>query len=119
MVGFSRFKASLTGIYEKTPIAIATLYLMPYQKLAHHAMFYILVDPRYRRKGIGRSMLKNLAHLAKTRFALEHIHCEVFSGSPLLFLLEKEGFTRFITQENYVKQDDKYLARTLWRKSLG
>lgn len=67
-VGFSKFKASLTGVFDGKPIAIGTLFLMPYKKVAHHCSFYLIVDPKFRNRGVGNSMLKNLLHLARTRF---------------------------------------------------
>lgn len=112
-VGFSRFKASLSATFEGKVIGLATLYLMPYRKLAHQAMFYMMVDPSMRKKGVGSSLLKNLMHLAKTRFFLESLQCEIFEGSPLLFLLEKEGFSSFALQEKYIKKNDLYYHRNL------
>ena len=54
---------------------------MPYKKVAHHCLFKIVVDPKHQRKGIGRALLKNLKHLAKTYFHLELMHIEVFEGA--------------------------------------
>src|SRR3990167_1597264 len=59
-IGFSKFKASLTGTIEGTPCSIGTLFLMPYKKVAHHCSFYLIVDPLHRRRGIGTSMIRNL-----------------------------------------------------------
>ncbi len=33
-VGFYRYRCSLTAVYKGTPVALATLYLQPYKKLA-------------------------------------------------------------------------------------
>jgi RimJ/RimL family protein N-acetyltransferase len=104
-IGFSRFKASLTGLLEGKPCAIATLFLMPYKKVAHHCGIYLIVDPEHRRKGIGSSMLRNILHLGKTRFALESLHVEVYEPSLFLPLLEKAGFQLFAKQSNYIKVD--------------
>lgn|SRR3990167_8873588 len=113
-IGFSRFKASLTGTMNDVPCAIGTLFLMPYRKVAHHASFYLFVDPKGRRKGIGASMVRNLLHLAKTRFKLESLHVEVYDTSHLIPILEKLGFEVFARQENFIKIDGKGHARLLY-----
>jgi RimJ/RimL family protein N-acetyltransferase len=112
-IGFSRFKASLTGTLENKPCAVATLFLMPYKKVMHHCGFYIMVDPAHRRKGIGISMLRNIFNLAKTRFSLEAVHAEIFESSPLLPLLEKLDFQVFARQDNYMKIEGVPRARIL------
>jgi RimJ/RimL family protein N-acetyltransferase len=101
-IGFSKFKASLTGILQNEPCAVGTLFLMPYKKVAHHAAFYLIVDEKHRRKGIGTSMLLNLMNLAKTRFKLESLHAEVYEPSHLLPLLKKQRFEVFATQDDFV-----------------
>ncbi len=112
-IGFSKFKASLTGVLGNAPCAVGTLFLMPYKKVSHHASFYLMVDPNHRRKGIGTSMVRNLMHLAKTRFRLESIHAEVFDPGPLLPLLQKMEFEVFARQENFVHLEGQVRARVL------
>ncbi|MGH7249891.1 MAG: GNAT family N-acetyltransferase [Minisyncoccia bacterium] len=110
-IGFSKFKASLTGVIEDLPCAIGTLFLMPYRKVAHHCSFYLMVDPKHRRKGIGTSMVRNLLNLAKTRFKLEAVHVEVYEPSALAPLLLKMGFQEILRQENFVKINGTPRAR--------
>jgi GNAT superfamily N-acetyltransferase len=112
-IGFARYKASLTATVDGKPCGIATLFLMPYKKVAHHAMFYLIVDKPYRRRGIGSSLIKNILNLGKTRFRLESVHAEVFNGCAILPLLKKLHFLPFAYQELYVKDGEGYLARTL------
>lgn len=112
-IGFSRYRASLTGLIQDQPCAIGTLFLMPYKKVAHHCSFYLFVDPDHRRKGIGTSMVRNLLHLAKTRFRLESVHAEVFEPNPILSILQKNQFEVFARQENYVKIEECGRARIL------
>lgn len=112
-IGFSRFHSSLTGTWQNRPCAIGTLFLMPYRRVAHHASFYLIVDPTMRNRGIGSSMVKNLLHLAKSRFSLESLHVEVFEPSLLLPILEKFGFSIFARQENFVHVDDRCRSRIL------
>ena len=117
-MAFSRFSASLTAVLQGTPVGMATLFLMPYRKVAHHAFFKIIVDPKHQQKGIGEALLKNMMHLARNYFRLELIHTEVFEGNPFIQLLEKMKFHRFAYQEDFVKEEGKYFARSLYEKDL-
>lgn len=117
-IGFSRYSSSLTATLNGTPVGIATLFLMPYRKVAHHCLFKLIVDPKHQRKGIGFSLLKNLKHLAKNYFHLDLMHIEVFEGNPFVRLLEKQDFYEFARQEHFVKEEGKYLARLLYESNL-
>jgi RimJ/RimL family protein N-acetyltransferase len=117
-IGFSRYSSSLTATMDGVPCAIGTLFLMPYQKVTHHCLFKMIVDPKYQRKGIGSSLLKNLKHLAKQYFRLELMHIEVFEGNPIVHLLHQSDFHKFARQERYVKENGKYLARILYQSYL-
>lgn len=112
-IGFSRFKASLTGVIGGKPCAVGTLFLMPYRKVAHHCSFYLMVDPAHRRKGVGTSLVRNLLHLAKTRFRLESVHVEIFEPSLLLPILQKLEFKLLATQEDYICIDGAFQPRLL------
>ena len=113
-IGFSRYNASLTGVYNNQVCAIGTLLLMPYKKLSHHAMFYLVVAKEFRNKGIGDTMLKNLINLAQKHFKLESIFVEVYEGCSLISLLEKNKFEKCAYQEKFVKENNQYLARILF-----
>lgn len=113
-IGFSKFQASLTGVLNKQVVSVGTLYLMPYRKLAHEAMIYLIVDKDFRKKGIGSDMLKNLIHLAKNNFKLESLFAEVFDGCELISLLEKFKFEKFAIQEKYIKDNNQYKTRVLF-----
>jgi RimJ/RimL family protein N-acetyltransferase len=117
-IGFSKFKASLTGTLSNRPCAIGTLLLMPYRKVAHHGSFYLIVHPKHRRKGIGSSMVRNLLHLAKTRFSLESLTAEVYEPNPILSILEKQRFELFARQEDFIKIDGNGHARILMEHFL-
>ena len=116
--GFARYSASLTAIYGKETIGMVTLFLMPYVKVAHLAMVYIVVKKGYRNKGVGRSLLKNINHLARTKFKLESLHVEIFEGCPLEHVLPKVGYKKIITQENFVELDNKMKARLIYEVDL-
>lgn len=111
-IGFSRYNASITATYKKKPVGMGVLYLMPYRKVAHHAMFQLVVSPEHQNKGVGYSLIRNLKHLAK-QFRLEFIHAEILDESPIISLLKTLGFEEFGRQERYVKEEGKYYPRIL------
>lgn len=112
-IGFSKFKSSLTATVENIPYSIGTLFLMPYRKVAHQCLFYMIVDKNYRGQGIGFSMLKNLLNLAKNYFHLELIYAEVFEKCPILPLMAKLNFETFAIQDNFVHDAEGYKQRIL------
>ena len=116
-IGFSKFRSSLTATVKGEPAAVGTLFLMPYKKVAHQASFYLIVDKRWRKKGIGDSMLKNLLNLAKNYFRLDSLYAEIYEGCPILSVLEKNGFERFVYQKDFVK-DNGYKARIILEREL-
>ncbi|MEX0962125.1 MAG: GNAT family N-acetyltransferase [Simkaniaceae bacterium] len=117
-VGFSRFRASLTATYKEEVIGIATLFLMPYRKVAHMAMPYFVVDPKFRRKQVGHSLIKNIKHLAKTRFNLESLFLDLYEGCPAIEFLLKQGFTIVAEQDNFVHLDGKEYKRAIMEVRL-
>jgi len=117
-VGFSRFKASLTAIYKGTPIAVGTLFLMPYRKVAHMAMLNFVVAPEYQSKGVGRSLIKNLRHLAKTRFRLETLFVELYGGCKAIDFLKKVGFNEVASQADFARMDGTSHARHILEVSV-
>jgi RimJ/RimL family protein N-acetyltransferase len=115
-VNYFRFKSSLTATWQGKTCGIATLFLMPYKKTAHHGSFYIMVDKEMRRQGIGSTLLLNLLNLAKNYFDLEQVHIEVFQDSPLISLLLKKDFMLLAKQEHYVKINDKHVDKLLYAR---
>jgi putative acetyltransferase len=117
-ISFSRLNSSLTGVINGEIVSVATLFLMPYKKLTHIALFYIVVKKEYRKKGIGSSMLKNLINLAQNYFKLESIYIEVFEGSKIIKILKKFDFKNFAIQDMFVKENNTYKKRLLFDKWL-
>lgn len=115
-IGFSRYKCSLTAVIGDKPVGIATLFLMPYRKVAHLCLFYMIVDKKHRRKGIGTSLLNNLGNLAHKYFSLESFHAEIYEGSPIIPLLEKLKFQKVVEQENFMKLNNKYYSRVVYEQ---
>lgn len=112
-IGFSKYKASLTGTIDGNVVAIGTLFLMPYKKVAHHCSFYLIVDPEHRRKGIGTSLVRNLLHLAKSRFRLEGLYAELFLPCALETVLTRLDFHPFAKQDDFVKIDETHFRPRL------
>jgi len=116
--GYARYSSSLTAVYGKETIGMATLFLMPYVKVAHLAMMYMIVKKKYRNKGVGRSLVRNINHLAKTKFKLESLHVELFEGCPAEHVLQSEGYKKIITQENFVELEGKMKSRMIYEVDL-
>ncbi|NGX59775.1 MAG: hypothetical protein KR126chlam3_00932 [Chlamydiae bacterium] len=112
-IGYCRYNASLTATYQNKPVGMSVLFLMPYRKVAHHAMFQIIVDPDHQKKGVGYALMRNLRHMGKENFRLESIHAEILDVNPIISLLQNLGFEEFARQEKYVKEDGKYYPRIL------
>ncbi len=117
-IGFCRWKSSLTVTMQHVPCAIGTLFLMPYKKVAHQAIFKLVVDPKWQKRGIGETLIRNLKHLGKNYFQLDMIGIEVFEANPILSLLKKQGFEEIFRQEGYVKEGEKKLARLYMEATL-
>ena len=117
-IGFQRYKSSVTAVYKDETVGIATLLLMPYQKLIHHCLSYIIVDPAHHGQGIGTSLVRNLKHLAKDYFHFEKVYCEFYSGNKLESVLARQGFHETLRQEHFVKDKNNYRARVLMEVDL-
>ena len=110
-IGFYRFKSSLTAIYNEEVVGMATLLLMPYRKIVHHGLMYVVVAPTWQGQGIGTSLVKNLKHLAKDYFQMEMLYSEMYGGCKLKSILPKLGFKQSLVQEKFVKEKGAYRSR--------
>jgi RimJ/RimL family protein N-acetyltransferase len=117
-IGFSRYKCCLTAVVNGVPCGLTTLYLMPYRKVAHQCLFSIIVAKEHRGKGIGTLLLNNLIHLAKDNFRLEVLYLEVYEGNPAISLYRKFGFKEVGFQQYFIKEDGKYLGKTIMERLL-
>lgn len=118
-LSYAKYSGVLTAVYEGIPCGIANLYLQPYKKLAHQCLFAIIVDEKYRGKGVGTKLLTELMTLAKERFQIELLHLEVYEGNPAIKLYHKLGFEQYGIQRHFMK-DEKgiYRAKILMQKVL-
>ena len=117
-IGFSKFQCSLTATFDHKAIGIATLYLMPYKKVAHLAMVNIVVVPEMQKKGVGTSLVRNIVHLAKTKFKLTSLHFEVMEGCDLIPVLEKQGFVQVFRQPDFYTVFGEDVARIVMEVML-
>ncbi len=117
-VAYGRYKASLTGVVDGEAVALGTLFLLPYRKVAHHCSFQVIVKKEKRRRGIGFSMVKNLIHLAKTRFFLEMLYGEIYPPNSAIRLLQAHGFKEIVRQDHFFCLKEKMGPRVLLSKEL-
>jgi len=117
-VSYSKYGAVLTALWDGVPCGIANLYLQPYKKLAHQCLLAIIVDERYRGKGVGTKLMEDLMALAKDRFKIELLHLEVYEGNPAINLYRRLGFEPYGAQRHFIKDQGRYVGKILMQKSL-
>jgi len=117
--GYTKIGAAITVECDGVICGMANLYVQPFKRFAHQALFSIVVDEKYRGKGIGRQLLEELEKLAKEKFGIEILHLEVYDGNPAQRIYEKAGFVRYGAQQKFIKEDGKYNAKIMMEKRLG
>jgi len=117
--GFARYQCSLTAVYKGEAIGMATIFLMPYVKVAHLAMCYVVVKKEFQGKGVGTSLIKNINHLAKNKFNLVSMHMEVYEGSPIADVLPKCGYEKLFEQDDFVELDGEMKKRMMFEVDLS
>jgi RimJ/RimL family protein N-acetyltransferase len=117
-MSYSKQQAVLTALWDGVPCGVANLYLQPYQKMAHQCLFAIIVDEKYRGKGIGAKLLRELMTLAKEKFHLEFLHLEVYQGNPAINLYRRLGFKEYGIHRHFMKDQGRYLNKILMQKYL-
>ena len=118
-ISFSRIRSSLTVEMDGQPVGISTLYIQAYKRLVHQTEFGIIVDPKYRHRGIGSFLLSSVMTLAKKHFHIELIHLQVYQDNPAICLYERFGFKEFGRQTRWIKEDDgRYVGRIFMERYL-
>jgi putative acetyltransferase len=117
-MGYTRFQSCFTAFIDGIPVGMLVLYLQPYEKYAHQSLLAIIVDEKYRNKGIGKALLVRAIEEAKKKFKLEILHLEVYSGNPAYRLYERLGFKEFGRQPRFIKMEGEYLDKIMMQKEL-
>lgn len=110
--------ASVTAVVGGVECGIAFLNLQVYKKFAHQCLITIIVDEGFRNQGVGTALLQELFKLAKEKFHLEMVHLEVYATNPAINLYKRVGFTEFGLQKHFIKENGKYIGKTLMEKYL-
>lgn len=114
-----KYNAVLSAVYDGVLCGSGVLYVQPFKKFAHQCLFAIIIDEKYRNKGIGTVLMEELTALAKQRFQIEVLHLEVYDGNPAVSLYERLGFTKYGVHKKFLKEEDgKYRDKILMQKNL-
>jgi putative acetyltransferase len=117
-ISYSKLQAGLTAEWNGTPCGIANLNIMPYKKLAHQCLLSIVVDEKYRGKGVGTALIEDLMKLAKEKFHIELLHLEVYEHNPAIRLYKRFGFKEFGMQKRFIKEEGKYVGKIYMQRDL-
>lgn len=115
---FQKMGASLSAYIEGKVVGITQLYLQAFEKLAHQCLFWILVHPDFRGKGIGGKLLDELEILAKEKFGIKILHLEVYESNPAIHLYERKGFVRYGLHKHFIKEPTEYIDKIMMEKRL-
>ena len=114
LVDFGSKKNAWIYLVEDAPCAIGTLFTTDYIKLKHHAQLTMFVKKEARKAGIGSALLEEILKKAKDQ-KVEQIDLELYDN-PWAEFFEKRGFERYASQERFIKIENSYFARTLYRR---
>jgi len=98
---------------------MAVIYLQPFEKHKHIALFAIIVDPRFRGQGIGSKLIRHLEKAAKNDLGLVILHLEVYEGNPAYELYKRLGYKEYGKQKRFLRDaPDKYSTKVCMQKEL-
>ncbi len=115
---FCRKGASLTAYVGDDLCGIAFLNLQGYKKFEHQCLITIIVDQKYRNRGLGTKLLAELFLLAKNTFQMEMLHLEVYETNPAVNLYRRLGFTEFGIHKTFIKDNKQYIGKIFMEKAL-
>lgn len=115
---YTRFNACFTAWVGDIPIGMTILYVQPYQKYRHQALFAIIVNKQFRNQGIGKILIDHLSQVALNDFNLQFLHLEVYDGNPAIRLYERSGFKEYGRHPHFIKTQGTYVGKILMQKRL-
>lgn len=92
--------------YEGVSCGTVLLYAQKNKRLSHQALFAIIIDEKYRNRGIGTFVLRELMRIAKEDFGIEILHLEAYENNPAISLYRRLGFLKYGYQKNFIKEED-------------
>jgi len=105
-VGYKDQQAAFTICSDGIPCGMAVLYVHRYKKLKHQSLFAIIMDKKFRGKGIGGMLIEHLKRIGKEQFGLEILHLEVYEGNPAKKLYDRLGFEEYGRQHAFLKESN-------------
>ncbi len=119
MQSYARWRASLTAVYHGEVAGIGYLNLHPYRKIAHQAIFTIIVGEKFQGRGIGTELLGHLERMAKDSYRIEVLHLEVYEGNPAHRLYRRLGYQDFGFQSHFIREaPGEYRGKIMMEKYL-
>ncbi len=118
-LSFARIEASFTAELDGVVCGTAVIYVQVVKKLAHQALFAIIIDRKMRGLGIGTKMMHYLMKVAKEKFKIETLHLEVYKGNPAKRLYDRLGFVEYGCHRRFLKEPSgEYLSKIVMQKEL-
>lgn len=117
-MSYTQHNSVLTALWDGVPCGIALLYLQPYEKMAHQCLFAIIIDEKFRGRGVGAKLLRELLALGKERFKLEMVHLEVYRGNRAIDLYRRLGFKEYGVHRKFIKDKGHYIDKILMQRNL-
>lgn len=98
--------SGLTAVVDGETAGMALIYIQPFEKTKHQALFVILVGEKFRGNGVGTMLMKKLIKLGKEKFHLKSLHLEVYESNPAIRLYERLGFKEYGRHRKFLKEPD-------------
>lgn len=117
-ISYGNIGSAFTAVWNGVPCGMALLYIQPFKKLAHQALFAILVDKGFRNRGVGGRLIEELIRVGKEKFHLEMILLEVYEGNPAINLYRRLGFQEYGCQAHFIKEMGKYRGKIFMQKQI-
>lgn len=111
-------QAVLTAEVDGVVRGMVILFLQTYLQLRHQCMHILVVDPAYRRKGVGSLLLEEATWWAREGCGIELLHTELTEGTEAEAFYRHRGYEVFGCQEGWSKVDERYFGRVLVEKLI-